>query len=456
MDLRNKKILVVGFGRSGRAVLRFLLERGACPAVTDLKKDGELEKAAEEFRGAPVDWYLGSQEWPLFESADAVVVSPGVPWNTESLRKAREKGIPVLGEMELAFREINALPDSRRPVVVAVTGTNGKTTTVSLIHHLLTTAGKTSLAAGNIGRPLCGCLAEIRPSSFLVLEASSYQIQGAPSLKADVSIWLNATEDHLDWHASFADYIAAKVRLIRQTRSGGKVFYNADDSTVAQSVEQIPCDRRMFSTKRRVPVGGWMENGRLMIREKPGEEPAAFSLERAALKGIHNWENMLAALLAVFPFVGESEVLQTGLESFKPLPHRMETVRELDGVIYVNDSKATNVGATLKAFQGIEGPVVWIAGGRGKGGNYSPLKYFASQKVRKALLIGEDRETIKKSLEGVCTVELFATLQEAVREARASAKPGDVVLFSPACASFDMFRDYVQRGEAFAELVRKL
>lgn len=454
MDLRNKKVLVVGFGRSGQAVLHYLLEQGARIVVTDLQKEEALKKGMEPFHGHPIDWYLGGHDEEVFLAADLIVVSPGVPWNLPPLKRVREGGIPIVSELELAFTDSRF--QKSKPTVIAVTGTNGKTTTVSLLHHLFKTAGQKSLLAGNVGRPLIDAMEEIQKVRFLVLEVSSYQLEATPSLKPNVAIWLNVTEDHLEWHESFADYVRAKAKLIRQTGVDGLVIYNGEDEAVTQSVEQIPSHRLVFSSKRQVKLGGWVEEGKLFCRITLQDKPLSFSLQRVPLKGIHNWENMLAALLALSPYIKDVALLQKGLETFEPLPHRMQKVRELNGITFINDSKGTNVGAAVQAFAATKAPILWIAGGRDKRGSFEPLKEWLKKKSKKSFLFGEAKERMFSNLKGCGEMERVANLKEAVRKAFQTARPGDTILFSPACSSFDMYRDYVERGEHFIKEVKAL
>ncbi|MBI5300270.1 MAG: UDP-N-acetylmuramoyl-L-alanine--D-glutamate ligase [Deltaproteobacteria bacterium] len=456
MDLLNKKVLIVGFGKSGQAALRYCLLKGARPAVADLRDKTQLEKSIEPFKGSPVDWYLGLHDENVFTAADLIVVSPGIPWRDKALEAARKKGIPVLGEMELALQDHGLWTMDYGPKTIAVTGTNGKTTTVSLIHHLLTTAGRKSLLAGNVGKPLLDCLEEAKQSEFLVLEISSYQMEAIPSLKPDVAVWLNITEDHLDWHTDFNDYVMAKSKLIQQTAPNGLVIYNGEDDVVSQSVEQIPSSRLMFSTKRQLKLGGWMEEGGLNLKTKFSGDIFRFALDKVSLKGIHNWENMLATLLSLSPYVNDNKLLQKGLESFTPLPHRMQLVREFKGVTYINDSKGTNVGAALKAIASTKPPIVWIAGGKDKGGSYAPLRDLLEKKSKKNFLFGEAKQKMAKELKGCGEIVIVNDLKEAVGEAAKIAISGDTVLFSPACSSFDMFKDYADRGNKFAELVASL
>ena len=320
---------------------------------------------------------------------------------------------------------------------------------------------KKSPLAENVGEPLLDCLEEAKQSEFLVLEISSYQMEAIPSLKPDVAVWLNITEDHLDWHADFNDYVMAKSKLIRQTAPDGLVIYNGEDDVVSQAVEQIPSPRLMFSVKRQLKLGGWVEEGKLNLKTKFDGDVSCFELDNVPLKGIHNWENMLAALLAILGDVSllgnvPTMVLQKGLESFSPLPHRMQLVREFKGVTYINDSKGTNVGAALKAIASTKPPIVWVAGGKDKGGSYAPLCDLLEKKSKKNVLFGEAKQKMAKELKGCGEIVIVNNLKEAVGEAAKIAVSGDTVLFSPACSSFDMFKDYADRGNKFAELVMSL
>lgn len=373
MNLKGKKVLIVGFGKSGQAALRYVLQQGARPAVTDLQDAKTLNPVMKPFNGYPVDWFLGSHPIEVFTSADLIVVSPGVPIHLPPLKEARAKGILVISELELA------LPVAG-PQIIAVTGTNGKTTTATLIHHLLTTAGRKSLLAGNVGRPLIDCLEELPKTQFLVLEVSSYQMEATPSLRPDVALLLNITEDHLHWHENFTAYGAAKAKLVQQASPDGLVVYNQDDRLVAQVVEQVPSRRLPFSCQRQLKLGGWVEEGKLYLKTGFKVNPRSFDLTKVKLTGIASWENMLAALLAVSSYVEDIGALQKGLENFVPLPHRMQVVKEEKGVTYINDSKATNVGATVKALAELAGPILWIAGGQDKGGSYDPLKEWVKKK----------------------------------------------------------------------------
>ena len=443
------KMLVVGLGKSGVAAALYGVAQGNCVTVTDQKSADDLPEAMAKLHGMPVRWELGGHSDELFAEQDLIVVSPGVPLNLPALKTARAKNIPIVGEMELALQQID------RPII-SVTGTNGKTTTVTLIDHLLKTAGKKSLLAGNVGTPLLQVFLEAAKSDWVVLEVSSYQLETTPSLVPTVSIWLNVTEDHLDWHESFENYAAAKAKMMHATRSDGLAIYNADDSLVAHLVSRIPKPVLPFSVQRQLKIGGWVEEGALCIRLKANQPTTKYFLADLPLKGIHNWQNMLAAVLAV-SFAGlPEEAIRKGLQSFFGLPHRMQSVGTVRGVHYINDSKATNVGAVEMALASVQGRVLWIAGGRDKGGSYAPLLTKAKGKVCRVILFGEARKTMQKVFEKEFSTAVVNTLEEATKIASREAKPGETVLFSPACSSFDQFTNYAERGEYFKALVKKI
>src|SRR3989338_6272621 len=351
MGGEKKKMLVIGFGKSGKAAARFGLKQKMAVCVTDLRSEKELKEEMRPFEKSPIDWHLGGHPDSIFQNVDLIVASPGVPPALPGIQKARKAGVPVISEMDLALQQIQV-------PTIAVTGTNGKTTTVHLIHHLLQTAGKKSVLAGNVGTPLLDCFDDLQSAEALVLEVSSYQLETTPHLKSKVAVWLNVTDDHLDWHECFEAYVEAKTKLFRSAGTQGTLIYNEDDAVVSQVVHQFPVARLGFSTRRKLLLGAWVEEGRLCFRMSPREE-FSLSLNQVLLKGIQNWENMMAAVLAVRSFGISKETLQEGLNTFRGLPHRMELVRIWNGIHFVNDSKATNVGAVVKALEGLSGPVIW-------------------------------------------------------------------------------------------------
>ncbi len=441
----------MGLGRSGLAAARHCLDRGASVAACDTRPAGELSDAVEQLSCAGADVVLGSNDASLAEGADLIVASPGVPLDLPLLAKAGAGGVPVVGEMELAVREI------RRPIA-AVTGTNGKTTTTALLGHLLAGAGLSVCVAGNIGNPIVASIEEANRSDWVVLEVSSFQLDTAPSLRADIAVWLNATQDHIDRHGSFDAYVASKAKLFAQIADGGRGIYNACDHAVAaaaaaSSAGMIPFDAE-GALSEDLGDRGWYEDGALKVRLSGREH--GYPLEGVALQGAHNRENMLAALLAAELAGSDYDLLGSALKSFRGLAHRMELVLESSGVSYYDDSKGTNVGATLRAINGFSRPVVLIAGGQSKGADLSQLVPAIRERVKGAVLIGEAADEMERIFSKATKTMRADDMGEAVTKAAGMAESGDVVLLSPACASLDMFKDYAERGDAFKEAVNKL
>lgn len=452
--MKDKKVVVVGLGRSGIAAVRYCVDNGASVVATDSKGADELGDTIATLASSGVEFELGGNDAALADGCDMLVMSPGVPLELPIVSRAREIGVPVIGEMELAVREID------RPII-AVTGTNGKTTTTALIGHILNGAGVTACVAGNIGTPIVSEVERARRSEYVVLEVSSFQMDTTPSLNSEIAIWLNATEDHIDRHGSFEAYVASKAKLFRQMNPGGVGIYNTRDDAVAKAVipsraRLVPFDAEGGMLGNVNPSeGAWCGGGDLIVRTREGGMHT-YPLSDTKLVGSHNRENMLAAILACELAGVNEDAIRSGLAGFKGLPHRMEHVREIGSVAYYNDSKGTNVGATVKALEGFERPVVLIAGGLAKGADLSPLVPAVKGKVRRAILIGEASVKMERLFSEVTETQRAGSMEEAVGMAHASAEVGDAVLLSPACASFDMFKDYADRGNAFKEAVNKL
>lgn len=451
--LDGKKIVVVGLGKSGMAAARFCAKRGASVIATDIKGESELLDPVAALNGLDIKFVLGRHDKEDFLSADYIVVSPGVPTSIKEIVAAREKGAVVIGEMELAVQEISC-------PIIAITGTNGKTTTTTLIGHLLKSAGLKVCVAGNIGTPLVDVIDVANSSDYVVLEASSFQIETAPSLKPHIGILLNITPDHLDHHQDFEEYATFKVSLIKRVREDGFGIYNAADDAVANRVlvtktRIVPFDAtgRMYKVFGKGPFG-WYHAGELKVRIKTAVN--RYDLSKVSLEGAHNRENMLASLVACELCGVDASILESALISFKGLPHRTELIGEHNGVRYYDDSKGTNIGATISAIRGFAEPVVLIAGGLSKGVNFEPLIQHIKKHVKCAVLIGEAAPSMQVIFKDVTEVKMASSMKEAVSIASSVASPGDVVLLSPACASFDMFRDYAHRGEEFVAEVKKV
>jgi UDP-N-acetylmuramoylalanine--D-glutamate ligase len=455
--LKNKKALVVGLGKSGVAVARHLCGEGMSVTAMDSKSRDMLADSIAMLSGLDINFVLGNVGVEGASEYDIVVTSPGVPHDLPGLDEARRAGIQVVGEMELAVRKID------KPIV-AITGTNGKTTTTALTGHLLEKSGLKVCVAGNIGSPLISELDNARKSDVVVLEVSSFQLESAPSLSPHVAVWLNLTPDHLDRHGGVDNYAESKAKLFKQASGDSWGIYNALDKIVADSVvtsdiKLVPFDSsvKLISDDTQASSGprAWFDSSDLCI-DLFGRGPNRYSLKGVALTGAHNRENMLAALAAAEICGAKPELLQIALESFKGLPHRMEYVGSYNDVKYYNDSKGTNVGATVRAIEECGGPVVLIAGGREKDTDFAPLAPAVSSGVKKVILIGEAANAIESAVAGCVDVVRASSMLDAVRAAASFAAPGDNVLLSPACASFDMFSDYADRGHKFVQALTEV
>jgi len=446
MDFSDKKILVVGLARTGVALCRFLSRAGARVTITDTAPGAELADRRREIAGCGVTEELGVPQ-PRWQGYDLIVLSPGVPPELPGLEEARAAGIPVVGELEVAS------PFIRRRLL-AVSGTNGKTTTVTLVGELLAASGLKPLVGGNIGTPVLELLDRQEDADLLVLEVSSFQLDTAPSFHPQVAALLNLTPDHLDrYPGGFADYIASKAGLFRRQGEADFRVLNADDPEVAAlGGRGRTC---YFSARRTLAEGAWLENGALKVR-LPNRGVQVFPLEQIRLKERHNLENVMAALLLALEAGADADACRRVLASFQGLPHRLELVADIGGVEFYDDSKGTNVGAVACSLAHFQVPVILIAGGRDKDSDFSLLSDLIRERVKALVLLGETRELLAGVWGGLAPVHLAADMADAVRQARQLARPGEVVLLSPACASFDMFTDYAQRGEVFQRLVREL
>lgn len=442
---RFGRVLVYGLGLSGRAALSLLAARGTGELLAaDDRPAGEVDLS-----GLPDVKVLAGEQVPstLPEGVEAVVLSPGVPHDKPLLEDARRRGVPVLAEVELAF------PEARGPVV-GITGSNGKSTTTALTGALLESAGHRVAVCGNIGKPLAQAVLEDPDRSFVV-ELSSFQLETIDRFHPKAAAYLNLTPDHLDRYPSLDAYAAAKERLFRNQGPGDVSVVNAADPRTREA--RTDGRKRMFSSRGRVEDGCWLDGGSV-VETAPGEPPhLLFERSDLTLPGEHNLENAMAAALLARALGVESEALRRGLRGFRGLPHRMEKVTEIGGVTYYDDSKGTNTGATLRSLEGLpDGSVHLILGGSDKGEDYSVLAPVVRAKAARVYLIGESAGDIQAALGDGVPAETSGTLERAVESAVRHARPGETVLLSPACASFDQFRSFVHRGEVFASLVTAL
>lgn len=452
MQLERKKILVVGLGKSGITVARFAARKGAAVTVTDLNDAAALAAQHPDLKRMDARLVLGEHPPDIFKQAELIVVSPGVPHTIPPLALAREAGIPIMGELEFASRFLHA-------PVVAVTGTNGKTTTTALLGEMLALSGKRVFVGGNIGNPLIEYVEQGGGADTVVLEVSSFQLDTASSFRANVAVLLNISADHLDRYDNYAAYSASK----------GKVFANQTPEDTAVINRMDPEVKKLGATCR-ATVWPFFHSGRngsaagagaeifadrILVRTGNGA-PLALDLQRAALTGAHNRENIAAAALAALAAGGTAGGVQAAINAFKGLAHRLEAVATVNGVLYVDDSKGTNVDAVARALEAFDRPTVLIMGGRDKGGDYTILRSKLEKTVKKIVVFGEAAATIETQLGPIRPVMVARDMAQAVQLASAASGPGDVVLLSPACSSFDMYASYSQRGEDFCNQVRAL
>jgi len=446
-ELEGKRVLVVGLARTGETVSLFAAGYGAKVTATDEKPESALVETAAKLRAAGVKLDLGGHSPAAFFEQDLIVVSPGVPANLPALALARVAGIPVWSEIELAWRFL-------RGKLVGITGSNGKTTTTSLVAHILKTAGIPTLTGGNIGVPLLSLVERSTDSSVTVAELSSFQLEEIEKFRPEIGVLLNLTPDHLDRHASFEEYTAAKMRLFENQLDRDAAVLNADDPEVTRRMPSGP-HIYWFSRQKRVAEGAFLRDGQIIFRTD-GSEFVVGRRDEIPLRGEHNVENVLAACAAAYLAGADPAAIANGVKTFSGVEHRLEFVGEIGGVDFYNDSKATNVDAALKAIEAFPGPLLVILGGKDKGSPYTPLVEPLRQRARLAILIGAAAEKIARDFGDAVPFVHAGTLDRAVQMAVDRAQPSDTVLLAPACSSFDQFENYEERGRAFKQLVAKL
>lgn len=454
---RDKNIVVVGLGKTGLALARFFRSIEARVTVSDSDIADNLGPRLSEAKELGCNVEVGGHKRETFTGADLVVLSPGVPDDLEVLREARSRGIPVIGELEVAAKLVSV-------PIIAVTGTNGKTTTTELICAIMEREGKRFFKGGNIGTPLIEFVMNKQNVEYVVLEVSSFQLDTAPGFHPHISVVLNITEDHLDRYLTLEEYRQSKISIFKNQDTEDYAIINADDPLLPKDFgitahtllfsKENPKAHAFLDKRQEIIVckGDFYKSG----EGKVGEKGAVFNFRNTKLVGVHNLENMLAAALVAFSCGIAPRAIQETINNFPGLPHRLQFVREWKKVKFYNDSKATNVGAVVKALESFSGPVVLLAGGREKGGSYDSLIPLVKEKVRALILFGESRRHIADHLGDLTNTWLVENLEEAVRVATSICKPGDVVLLSPACASFDQYRNYEERGKHFESLVRSL
>lgn len=447
MKIKDKKVVVLGLAKSGVAAAKLLLKQGAKVKISDSKSTQELQEQIALLKDLDIE--TGGHNENSLINCELIVTSPGVPVDIPFLRKAEKMNIPIISEMELAYQY---LPQN---LVIAITGTNGKTTTTTLIGEILKTAKQKVVVAGNIGKPLSEVVDKIDKDYLVVVEISSFQLQTIKEFRPNISVFLNWTPDHLDRHKNLDDYLKAKARIFENQIKEDFMILNADSSAIMEVSEQVKAKPLYFSTtKRDFKDGIWIEQNQIISRFN-GKENNICQIQEIALLGPHNLENVLASIGVCLILNIDLEVVRKILKEFKGVEHRLEEVACIKGIRFINDSKATNVDSVIVALRSFPAPIILIAGGRGKGCDYSRLNHLLSTKVIAMILLGEAKDEIAKQID-FNNIFKVQNLHEAVELSYKLATPLDTILFSPACASYDMFKNFEERGRVFKEEVKKL
>jgi UDP-N-acetylmuramoylalanine--D-glutamate ligase len=456
MDLMNKHITVVGLGITGEAVARFLIKRGAIVTVTDTSSGDQVKKAAEKLESMGVLIELGQHNPRLFYDTELIILSPGVPHTAKHFNEARDRGIQVIGEIELACRFISE-------PIIAVTGTNGKTTTTTLIGEMLKKSGKKTFVGGNIGNPLIDYIDSKQKADCLVVELSSFQLDTIEYFRPDVAVLLNITDDHMDRYPNFKAYVDSKARIFKNQASDDVAVLNGFDHAIEEISSRIKAKKIIFYQKDNALIRSkdYAVIEKQTVLSKPrisihignlnGWTP---DLSEFKPVGIHNLENASAAILAALAAGATKEGINSALGNFKGLSHRLEKIATINGVDFINDSKATNTDAVAKAMETFDQPQIVIMGGRDKDSDFQRLRSVVRKHVKHMILMGESAEKIKGILSDIVGAEFAISMKDAVLKAFEASSPGDVVLLAPGCASFDMYANYKERGDDFRSAVQ--
>jgi UDP-N-acetylmuramoylalanine--D-glutamate ligase len=457
---KGKKVLVVGFGLSGVAVTKYLVEQGARVTVTDSKQKSDLAESFNVCGDLKVEFELGKHNNKTFETSELIVVSPGVPLNLKPLEEAREKNIPIMSEIDLAAAEIE------HPVI-AITGTNGKTTTTTLVGEMFKADQKPAFVGGNIGTPLLNyALTEERKYDAVVAELSSFQLELTEKLVPAVAVFTNLEEDHMDRYSTFEAYVAAKKRLLKACDRNSWVVLNYDCPNVSKFAEECAGKIIWFTKKNPMSIGGtfaeqfvgayYNSSNRQIVTKLNGKEET-YDLSQYRLFGEHNRENLMAAICAARTMGVSQKAIQAVINSFKGVAHRLEFIRKKDGVYFFNDSKGTNVMSVQRSLSAFNSnSIILIAGGKDKNMDFSPLVSLVQSKCKILILLGEAKEKMNRAIGDFAETYLVGTFEEAVLLAYQKSRSGDIVMLSPACASYDMFRNFEERGNYFKKLVNEL
>jgi len=449
MEFKKKKILVVGLGKSGLSAARWLSREGAEVIISEIKAEPDIDGALlKEVLSLGIKPETGSHRKETFLRSDMIIISPGVPIDIDPLKAAREIGIPVMGEMELACRHIDV-------PIIAVTGTNGKSTATALLGAMIENAGFKVFVGGNIGTPLMDYVVGSWKADYAVVEVSSFQLDTMEQFCPMISLLLNISPDHLDRYDDYDAYVQSKLKIFQNQGSGHYAILNDDDEKLSRYRPPEDISVLRYGLNKSKGRQAYIE-GKRLVASTAGFGALDYGLEKFSLPGIHNIENLMGVVLAGVVLHVDPDIIQETIDHFKGLPHRLEQVGSIRGVNFYNDSKATNVDAASRSIISFDRPVILIAGGRHKGGDYRPLVQAATGRVKKAIFLGEAKTLLAESFNGVLPFALSEDMEDAVSQALSSAISNDVVLLSPACSSFDMFSDYAHRGRIFSDTVRRL
>ncbi len=455
-ELKGKKILIVGLAKTGVSLARFLVKHEAVVTISDHKSKAELANHLEEIESLEINFDLGNHSPKVFLQQDLIILSPGISPQLKIFDYAKSNGVQVTGEFEFASRFV-------QEPIIAVTGTNGKTTTVSLIHEMLQKSGKKVWVGGNYGKPMVTYFNEDQKADVLIVEASSFMLEHVVEFAPKNIVFMNLAENHLDRHKTMEDYINAKRKIFLNTSSETSSILNADDNAVVELARDPAVQRGViyyFSRKSSLEpqimnIGGAVQiNDEIKVRTGPDIE--VFSIKNIKLRGFHAIENMMAAILAVREHNATHEAIQEVIDTFTGIEHRLEYVRKVGGVEFYNDSKATNVHAVLRALKAFDENIILVMGGKDTSLNYAPLKDEIKRKVKTLILYGEVKEKINRDIGDYSETFLIGTFDEAVHMAYSKSRINDTVLLSPGASSFDLFDDYRERGNYFKEIVRNL
>ncbi len=455
MDIIAKNILIAGLGRTGIATADFLIKRGANVIITDTLTENELGNKADKAREMGARLVLGGHKISDFEKVDMIIISPGVPHTILPLIRAKEKRIPVMGEIELASLFI-------KEPIIAITGTNGKTTTTTLVGEMLKQSGIKTFVGGNIGNPLISFIDGKEKAEIIVCEVSSFQLDTIETFRPKIGVLLNITEDHLDRYTDYDEYEKSKMRIFKNQKSNDIAILNGADQRIRVISDSIGNRKLFFGFRKKGEKGAdeiFDQSGTVSgINIKTNAKDISVNISGFNLMGKHNIYNASAACLATFVIGGNIKGINAALEQFKGLPHRTEYIATINGIDYINDSKATNIDAVIKAIYTFNKPITLIMGGRNKGGDFIKLVDILKNRIKNLILIGEAKKLIKKTIENNCTYRILeaSSMEEAVYFSGKNASFGDVVLLSPGCSSFDAYNNYAERGRDFREAVKKM